>query len=53
MKHHYSVLGYPPHDRRLDVSRHTNSIFPITCFSSREEVEKRRVVLDYLNSHQL
>lgn len=47
MKHHYSVLGYPPHDRRLDVSRHTNSIFPITCFSSREEVEKRREELRF------
>ena len=47
MKHSYSVLGYPPHDRRLDVSRHTNSIFPITCFSSREEVEKRREELRF------
>ena len=47
MKHNYSVLGYPPHDRRLDVSRHTNSFFPITCFSSREEVEKRREELRF------
>jgi len=47
MKHYYSVLGYPPHDRRLDVSRHTNSIFPITRFASREEVEQRREELRF------
>ena len=47
MKNPYTVLGYPPHDRRLDVSRHTNSNFPITRFTSKEEVEGRREELRF------
>ena len=38
----YKVLGYAPDDSRLQADRHTNTVFPITRFSSREEVEARR-----------
>ena len=47
MNERYQVLGYPPNDARLRISRHTNSIFPITRFSSREEVETRREELRF------
>ena len=47
MNNRYSVLGFPPHDRRLDVSRHTDTVFPITHFSSREEVDRRREELRF------
>ncbi len=47
MNNRYSVLGYPPHDARLGISRHTNTVFPITRFSSREEVERRREELRF------
>ena len=43
----YSILGYPPHDARLGISRHTNTVFPITRFTSREEVERRREALRF------
>ncbi len=43
----YKVLTYRPDDDRLHVSRHTNTVFPITRFSSREEVEKRRDELQF------
>ncbi len=38
----YKVLGYLPDDARLHANRHTNTVFSITRFSSREEVETRR-----------
>ena len=47
MNNRYSVLGYPPHDARLSYSRHTDTIFPITRFSSKEEVEERREELRF------
>ena len=47
MNRSYRTLGFPPHDARLDISRHTNSVFPITRFSSREEVESRREQLRF------
>ena len=47
MNHNYRVLGFPPHDARLSLSRHTNSIFPITTFSSKEQVERRREELRF------
>ncbi|MBO5257617.1 MAG: acetylxylan esterase [Clostridia bacterium] len=43
----YNVLGYTPDDARLNVARHTNTVFPITTFSSREEVERRREELRF------
>ena len=43
----YKVLGYAPDDARLHVSRHTNTVFPITRFSSREEVDRRREELRF------
>jgi len=47
MKQLYKVLGFTPDDARLNRNRHTNSVFPITKFSSREEVEKRRAELRF------
>ncbi len=47
MKQFYKVLGFPPDDARLTRNRHTNSVFPITKFTSREEVEKRREELRF------
>ncbi|MBQ8577176.1 MAG: acetylxylan esterase [Clostridia bacterium] len=41
------VLGYAPDDKRFSVDRHTNTVFPITRFSSREEVERRREELRF------
>ena len=41
------VLGFPPEDARLYVSRHTNTVFPITTFSSKEEVDARREELRF------
>jgi len=43
----YKVLGYAPDDSRLQVNRHTNTVFPITRFSSREEVDARREQLRF------
>lgn len=43
----YKVLGYAPDDARRNVSRHTNTVFPVTTFSSREEIEKRREELRF------
>lgn len=43
----YKVLGFPPEDARLYVSRHTNTVFPITTFSSKEEVDARREELRF------
>ncbi len=43
----YNVLGYTPDDARLNVARHTNTVFPITTFSSREEVDHRREELRF------
>jgi len=42
MKDFYRVLVSPPDDARLRVNRHTNTVFPITRFSSVGEVETRR-----------
>ena len=36
------VLGYVPDDARLHVNRHTNTVFPVARFASRDEVETRR-----------
>ncbi len=47
MNNTYKVLGWLPDDSRLHVDRHTNTVFPITRFSSREEVEKRREELQF------
>ncbi len=43
----YNVLGYTPDDARLNAARHTNTVFPITTFSSREEVDRRREELRF------
>ncbi len=43
----YTVLGYTPDDARLNAERHTNTVFPITTFSSREEVDRRREELRF------
>ena len=43
----YQVLTYPPDDSRRNVNRHTNTVFPITRFSSREEVDRRREELRF------
>jgi len=43
----YKVLGFFPDDARLRADRHTNTVFPITCFGSREEVENRREELRF------
>jgi len=47
MKTLFQVLGYRPDDSRLHSNRHTNTVFPITRFSSREEVEQRREELRF------
>ncbi len=47
MNNRYTVLGYAPHDARFGTSRHTNTVFPITHFSSREEIERRREELRF------
>ena len=36
------VFEKRPYDARLTADRHTSTVFPITRFSSREEIEKRR-----------
>ena len=43
----YKVLGYAPDDKRLYRNRHTNSVFPITRFTSREQVDSRREELRF------
>ncbi len=43
----YKVLGFTPDDARLQANRHTNTVFPITTFSSREEVDVRREALRF------
>ena len=43
----YKVLPRIPDDSRLTADRHTNTVFPITRFSSREDVEKRREELRF------
>ena len=43
----YKVLGYRPDDARLTITRHTGTTYPITRFSSREEVEARREELRF------
>ena len=43
----YNVLGYTPDDARLNADRHTNTVYPITTFSSREEVDQRREELRF------
>ena len=47
MNNTYKVLGWLPDDSRLHVNRHTNTVFPVTRFSSREEIEKRRKELQF------
>ena len=42
-----SAPGYPPSDARLHVSRHTDTHFRITRFSSREEIDARREELRF------
>lgn len=42
-----SAPAYPPSDARLHTSRHTNTHFPITHFSTREEVDTRREALRF------
>ncbi len=43
----YKVLPRIPEDSRLAADRHTNTVFPITRFASREEVERRREELRF------
>ncbi len=43
----WRVLPRIPEDSRLIADRHTNTVFPITRFSSREEVDRRREELVY------
>ena len=43
----YKVLTYQPDDSRFTISRHTNAVYPITRFSSREEVDARREELRF------
>lgn len=43
----YNALGFMPDDARLNITRHTNTVYPITTFSSREEVERRREELRF------
>ena len=47
MKNTFDFLGFAPDDRRLNILRHTNAVFPITTFSSREDVERRREELRF------
>ena len=47
MKDMYKVFNRIPGDSRLVADRHTNTVFPITRFSSREQVEKRREELKF------
>ena len=47
MKEAYKVLPHRSGDARLVADRHTNTLFPITKFSSREEVERRREELRF------
>lgn len=43
----YDVLGNPPDDARLNITRHTGTVYPITRFRSREEVDSRREELRF------
>lgn len=43
----YRVLPGVPNDFRLIADRHTDTLFPITRFSSREEVDRRREELRF------
>ena len=47
MNSFYKVLGYRPDDARLKITRHTGTRYPITRFTSREEVESRREELRF------
>lgn len=47
MEDSYRVLGYAPDDARLSIERHTDTKYPITRFSSREEVDARREELKF------
>ena len=47
MKHIGRIFDGAPHDMRLTVDRHTDTIYPITRFSSREAVLDRREVLRF------
>ena len=47
MNNFYKVLGYRPDDARLTMTRHTGTRYPITRFTSREEVEARREELRF------
>ena len=41
------VFEKAPHDARLFADRHTDTVFPITRFSSRDQVERRREELRF------
>ncbi len=43
----YNVLGFRPLDTRLRITRHTGTRYPITHFTSREEVDARREELRF------
>ena len=47
MNNFYQVLGYRPDDSRLKMTRHTGTSYPITRFTSREEVDTRREELRF------
>ncbi|MBQ5356528.1 MAG: acetylxylan esterase [Clostridia bacterium] len=43
----YSVIPHPPLDARFAADRHTDTVFPIRHFSSREEVDAQREELRF------
>ena len=43
----YRVLGYAPDDSRLRIDRHTDTVYPITRFYSKQDVEKRKEELKF------
>lgn len=47
MKQAYKVLPHPPGDARLATDRHTNTLYPITQYASREAIEQRREELRF------
>ena len=47
MNSFYKVLGFPPDDERLILTRHTGTTYPITRFRSVEEADARREELRF------
>lgn len=47
MNSFYKVLGVSPDDSRLHLTRHTGTVYPITRFNSRDEVDARREELRF------